>query len=881
VHFFTTVVPDVFEKMNTRTKIDYENAIKEGSEKLAYARVMFLGKDRSGKSSVLGGLMGKTWDKDKESTPLAETRSCTYKWMGGNMVEGDRVEDVWKEWSEEDEQLELAHLARKVLENPQSSKKKEPEMSSARDGEVLHQPSESSKVVSSESSERPISKEKEVTSDVKQDAEGSSHQHKEGASIIASSSTAISDLQQPRLSYMDVKNFLDECIQNVSEKAETLERHTRCHYVLHVWDCGGQPVFLDIISAFLTFRTFFVLVFNAKVGLQELCGTGSISYKGEPVPAGEHQSTNIKLLIRWMRLIYTHLNDRIPKIIPVGTHGDMVEDEESVKDSFDSECKNEYFCNILLETLIIDNTKAGKKEEDIGYKYIRKSVCEFAENPKIKTPLPWLLFRMVVNKLGNKHTRHTLSYEEADQIARACHIPRVNSVLDFYHNLGVFLYYPDIDRKTIYIDPQWLFKQFSGLLMANYHRDLQISIGAKNNLSRYGILTSEIYNKVLRDCGVAPDVLLGILDKFDIAKKIKQAPKCMKHDEDDKYFMPCMLSLRDQGGSGPTEVQNPIQAATLHVVFPEMSFVPPGFFVRLVARIASNEQDFKLHFVSIWRDFISFQYDQYNEVNICEPSSLHSVHVDVTRHRDWANRTPSFKESCQTLRDKLYGICEDVLRWLPTEFEFAFRCKHCKNEENFVSLHLQNNECNFSTAMCEGCRNPLVITQEHKFWDSSPQESDIAFSESDGGASNAEVQTPMVVDGPGQASQSATTRMYETGEFVKRKGDCSTDLQQAGLNKTIESRELAIIARDRLTNWETLRPFLGLKRQQNKSITESHPKDYEKQKLECLEVWQEAVGDKATYGALIKAAEDARLHDLADGVRKLCKELQLHHTVKE
>ena len=692
--------------------VDYENAIKQGSEELAYARVMFLGKDRSGKSSVLSGLMGNTFVENKESTTLAETRSCTmsYKWMGCDMVEG-----VWKEWSEEDEQLDLAHLAMACEDskNKQSNnEKKEP------------QPTKLSKVVSSKSSERPLSKDKEVTSGVKQVVGESSHKHGEGVSKIASSSTAMSDLHQPRLSYTDAKDLLDECIQKVSEKAEKLERHTR-HYVLHVWDCGGQPVFLDIISAFLTFRTFFLLVFNAEVGLQEPCGAGSICYKGKSDPAGKHQSTNIMVLIRWMRLIYARLHKHNPKILLVGTHGDKVEDKEGVKDSLESPCKNEHFCNILLETLIIDNTRAGNVEsEDIGYKNIRTSVRKFADNAKLKTPLSWLLFRMVVNELGKSRKRHTLSYEEAEQIAEVCHIPRVISVLDFYRNLGVFLYYPDIDRKIIYIDPQWLFKQFSGLLMANYHRDLQISIGAKNNLSRYGILTSEIYKEVLRDCGVAPDVLLGILDKFDIAKKIKQAPKCMKHDKDDKYFMPCMLSLLDQEGSGPTEVQNPIQAATLHIVFPEMSFVPPGFFVRLVARLASNEQDFKLPFESdgcIWRDFISFQYDQYNEVNIYEPSSLHSVHIDVTRHRDWTNQTPSFKESCQTLRDELYRICKDVLRWLPTEFEFAFRCKQCKNEENFVPLHLQNNDCNFSTAMCEGCRNPLVITQEHKFWDSSPQ----------------------------------------------------------------------------------------------------------------------------------------------------------------
>ena len=38
--------------------------------------------------------------------------------------------------------------------------------------------------------------------------------------------------------------------------------------LLHLWDCGGQPVFLDVLPAFLSSRTLFLLVFNASIGLE-------------------------------------------------------------------------------------------------------------------------------------------------------------------------------------------------------------------------------------------------------------------------------------------------------------------------------------------------------------------------------------------------------------------------------------------------------------------------------------------------------------------------------------------------------------------------------------------------------------------------------------
>ena len=91
----------------------------------------------------------------------------------------------------------------------------------------------------------------------------------------------------------------------------------------------------------------------------------------------------------------------------------------------------------------------------------------------------------------------------------------------------------------------------------------------------------------------------------------------------------------------------------------------------------------------------------------------------------------------------------------------------------------------------------------------------------------------------------------------------------AGLDEEVSDRDLAIIARDHVNDWKSLRPFLGLSRSKEREIVESYPTDYGKQKQECLEVWKEMKGKEATYSALIRAAEDAKAKTLADSVRDM------------
>ena len=83
----------------------------------------------------------------------------------------------------------------------------------------------------------------------------------------------------------------------------------------------------------------------------------------------------------------------------------------------------------------------------------------------------------------------------------------------------------------------------------------------------------------------------------------------------------------------------------------------------------------------------------------------------------------------------------------------------------------------------------------------------------------------------------------------------------------VSDEDVATIARDHLTDWESLRPYLGLSRSQQVEIRNSG--DYGKQKRECLEVWKETKGNDATYSALITAAEKAKDQQLADRVKAM------------
>ena len=236
---------------------------------------------------------------------------------------------------------------------------------------------------------------------------------------------------------------------------------------LHVWDCGGQPVFLETLPAFLTSRTMFLLLFDASKDFSSRWQ--SVAYQDGQEITGEMQNeSTLDLLQQWMANIHTNLTTEgianYPRIMAIGTHGDSLTPDqwEAKKEEFIQHCKDKAYFNLIDDVLIVDNTSAkkpGEEGEDPQFAVVRSRISEFTTKKlAVKVPVSWVLFRKVIQSVG----KNVVSLEDAHAIGVACKIPRedVIKALLFYHELGVILFYPHIKelQDSVIINPQWFVK---------------------------------------------------------------------------------------------------------------------------------------------------------------------------------------------------------------------------------------------------------------------------------------------------------------------------------------------------------------------------------------------------------------------------------------
>ena len=89
------------------------------------------------------------------------------------------------------------------------------------------------------------------------------------------------------------------------------------------------------------------------------------------------------------------------------------------------------------------------------------------------------------------------------------------------------------------------------------------------------------------------------------------------------------------------------------------------------------------------------------------------------------------------------------------------------------------------------------------------------------------------------------------------------------LDAEICDEHLEAISREYLTEWQKLRPHLGLSYAQEMDISKSAKDSYGDQKRAFLYAWKQEKGSEATYQALITAANKIGNIKLADNVKAI------------
>ena len=98
---FIYLVPSEIKARGPGAQIAYENALKTGKVKVYRARIMLIGQDRAGKTSLKKSFLGLPFDPQEESTDGIEVDPSKFE------VDTDLV----KNWKRTDEKLEVSQFA--------------------------------------------------------------------------------------------------------------------------------------------------------------------------------------------------------------------------------------------------------------------------------------------------------------------------------------------------------------------------------------------------------------------------------------------------------------------------------------------------------------------------------------------------------------------------------------------------------------------------------------------------------------------------------------------------------------------------------------------------------------------------------------------------
>ena len=311
---------------------------------------------------------------------------------------------------------------------------------------------------------------------------------------------------------------------------------------------------------------------------------------------------------------------------------------------------------MIIDNIILDNTKAGKVSEGKEFNNIREKIDKFSKkNLTVETPVAWVLFRKLLSKVESSPTA---TFEEVLAIAKLCEIKEktVPSVLRFYHELGVFLHYPEVQalRQIVFVDPQWLVKQIGKLLTLRkghgYDRE------AARILSEYGILVEPLYNQVWKGSGVKPQAFVSLLEHYLLLVPSRTPPTTCTF-KGNAYFIPAMLPLYKE--LNVIAKQPAIQSTDPLCLTFSTNYLPPGFFVRLVAVLAKHINCNIMFDRNLFRNSVCFSYLEKTVINLTAKST--HVEITVTREVTRQHECKLFVDICQDLLTLVYESSLKVL----------------------------------------------------------------------------------------------------------------------------------------------------------------------------------------------------------------------------
>ena len=490
-------------------------------------------------------------------------------------------------------------------------------------------------------------------------------------------------------------------------------------------------MFLEILPAFLTPRTMFLLLFDASKNFRERWQSRQNTPDGEVLFGEVVNESTSNLMAKWMSTIHSHLvkhskeGNPSPSLCCIGIRSDKLIEKErkALKEQMKSLYEDKEFSDIIQDVLIVDNTTSGKGiGEDPSITRLREAIGAFLKSKYIvkTTPVNWVLFRKVLQELK----QNVISKDDAIAIGGLCHIPAgdVPDVLMFYHELGALLYYPHIrglENKVI-LSPKWFIETLGKVFtLEGYEKGWS---GSKkwSLLQKKGILVEPLYRDVWKnDDDIDPQEMIELLVRFRLAAPVETK---LYGSRVKQYFLPAVL----QGYTGQPSAAPPgykLRASPVHITF-STGYVPPGFFTRLATTIATQsnvmpnfDQDI------IYRNHITFSYGHPLD-DIIFTDLHYAIQVDVLRYVPEGSHPVPLKTVCQDVLKLLDECCQQVEETLhgyhgqginQSSRQVQYLCQ-CNRSDDVHYLKVDENQTCLEPVHCKMDRCPRPMTHNESMW---------------------------------------------------------------------------------------------------------------------------------------------------------------------
>ena len=481
-------------------------------------------------------------------------------------------------------------------------------------------------------------------------------------------------------------------------------------------DTGGQPEFLDMLSALIMGPSLYLLYHRLIDSLDEPFKISYTYPDGKSTDENESTITVEEILFQILASIACFSNPKqegstesTPEKQPtesisekypirsralfVGTHLDEITENKKLSEEQKSLLLSEkqkslqgrirstsfYKGNILQfarkdakELILTVNNKTGDDSERKEKQKVLEQVIK--DNfDEIEIPAAWLILSLYMRKDINGNPRkRIMSLDDCEKEAMKLGIDsnELQSALWFLHHcMGLVLYYPEVKeiKNKVFCDVQVIFDSISQLIVHTFTN----SPGITEKFKKKGMFSNEDLLSVMQSR--SDELLLGELVKLLEYLKILTV---ISDSTDKTYFMPCILknAVADQLKDALQAVEafgdNP---APLMLQY-DCGFVPVGIFSHMIADIAS---DWELVEGEIWKNMMKFFVKENEVILVCRPT-----HITIALSRNSRCKKPNEQE-CPTILEKIKSSLERVTRNMTyksnAQYKLGFECKHGSN----------------------------------------------------------------------------------------------------------------------------------------------------------------------------------------------------------